>query len=714
MDLVEEDDRAGPGARLTSSGGGPLLPPLTRTARRVLWITAGLFVLFVSLRLNGSSIACLRTTHWSDLVLQDAPSGVLLSSPKMIRSDEWLVWTPAIVAQARQIPAFPSSNPSLGPPKTPLLMSIPARDYTMFLRPQLWGYFLLPVDYGFAWNWNFKAFALFAAMFLLFWRVTDGNLGLSLFGGLAVLFSPLVQWWFSSPSMLPEMLTYWALGLGAALRLFANGAPAADTATERGRAKGSAWTDVTCVLVLAVSLANGMLCCYPPFEIVLFHLGLFMVAGYVWQHRLLTVRGVCLGLAALAAAAALLVPWFVECYDTLQVVAHTVYPGQRQCFGGGLTLVRLFSGFFGLALTQTNTPAALENVCEASSFYPFWLLPLGLGLCAFARVLIRVPSSALPWLSARGLQVSLAAYLVVFALFAVVPFPHWFCHLTLLTRTIEVRGLAGIGLAGTLLVALTLASAPVARVSWQMALPAGLVWCAGVLAFLLWQRPALLAPPANTPFLTPGRLLGLEGAAVAFGFVYLLAPRPWALMALAGPFVLKTALINPLCVGLPELLRSRTLNEVHAIVQAEPKAQWVSYSSLCGVEALKSTGAPVVNGLRVIPDPALIHTLDPNGENTAAYNRYAHLIFEPANDTREVSARLLSNVFCIVAISAPKVRELFPRVKFIAAWQPSPDLEAAGFRLWKRWPEDHLWLYRLSEKQSGQPSDTQPAAPPAA
>ena len=132
-------------ARPPGQPGSPLLPALTRGAQRVLWSLSALFLLSVALRLNGSSVGCLRgaTSRWQDLQLADAPSGLLLSTPKMIRSDEWLIWTPAILAQAREAPSFPTTNLSLGPGKTPLLMSIPAWHYTMLLRPQLWGYFLV-------------------------------------------------------------------------------------------------------------------------------------------------------------------------------------------------------------------------------------------------------------------------------------------------------------------------------------------------------------------------------------------------------------------------------------------------------------------------------------------------------------------------------------------------------------------------------------------
>jgi hypothetical protein len=152
---------------------------------------------------------------------------------------------------------------------------------------------------------------------------------------------------------------------------------------------------------------------------------------------------------------------------------------------------------------------------------------------------------------------------------------------------------------------------------------------------------------------------------------------------------------------------------VRAIVQKEPQSQWACYSSLFGVELLKTTGAQVVDGVRVIPDPALIRKLDPHGRDNDAYNRYVHLIFDRAHLTPEVSARLKNNVFCVIEISVPKLRELFPRVKFIAASGSSPDLEAAGFRLRRSWPEDHLWIYELAGEQPPGPARDQPPFAPA-
>ena len=102
------------------------------------------FVACATLKLNGSSIG-----RWQKVLREPEPiRGLLFSTPKKIRSDEWVVWTPSIVSQARQTPPFPIGNSSLGYGRAPLLMSVPVAYYTTFFRPQLWGFFLLDLPPG--------------------------------------------------------------------------------------------------------------------------------------------------------------------------------------------------------------------------------------------------------------------------------------------------------------------------------------------------------------------------------------------------------------------------------------------------------------------------------------------------------------------------------------------------------------------------------------
>ena len=653
------------------------LPPLSWAAKRFLLLWGLLFLTAVACDLNGSSTTYWRSSGLGDIRVRDARIGLLAGLPKHIRGDEWYVWTPAIISQARQWPqSFPVSNPSLGPGVTPLLMSIPARHYTMFLRPQLWGYFVLPLDYAFSWNWNVKVFGLFAAMFGLFWVLTDGRFGLSIFGAVAVQFSGFVQWWFSTPAMLPEMLACWAVGIVAVVTLF----------TDR------AWRwQVFSAGVGVVSLANFFLCCYPAFIIPLLHLGIAVVAGYLWQKRLWSRRGTLWLAGVLVATGAALAPWIRDCLPTLHIEANTVYPGHRHIYGGHLPLARYFSGLFTLGMNEKAIPADMANVCEASNFYPLWLVPLALGGWALARRIVRGEGAWRDWLADRGVAVALAAYLGLMTLYAFVALPPWFCDLTLLSRETEGRALLGLGMAGTILLVLGLASRPA---GWQKptrpAILALAAWTVGVGVLLAWYSAVYV------DFLTPWRVTGIGATAVVGALAYLFGPR-WLLPVMwSAAFVATLALVNPVCEGLPELLESPVMNHLRAIVRADPQAEWAVYDSLPGIELIKTTGAHVVNGARIIPDFSIIDRLDPQHRHLDKYNQYSHLYFTDAPYQEEPPVSIFSVVYCRIGLHPRRLRELFPGVKYVvAAHQQPPDFAEAGFELIGSVPDNNLWLYRL-------------------
>jgi hypothetical protein len=194
------------------------LPSLDGTAlgRIYLLLLGVAFAGLTALGIHGSSVSM-----WSIVFQEEKTTEALLySQPRKLRSDEWLVCTPSILAQARHQPPFPIENPILGAGRSPMLMNLPTKHYSTIFRPQLWGYFLFDVEHGFAWNWNAKIFGLTAAMFLLIRRLTGGSFWLAFFGSIWVYASSYTQWWFSCPPMLPEMLASWALAIWCTIRLF--------------------------------------------------------------------------------------------------------------------------------------------------------------------------------------------------------------------------------------------------------------------------------------------------------------------------------------------------------------------------------------------------------------------------------------------------------------------------------------------------------------
>ncbi len=652
------------------------LPPLTWAARRLFLVLALLFLAAVAFNLNGSSSTYWRSSGLGDVRVRDARVGILYGLPKHIRGDEWFVWTPAFLSQARQPQPFPVSNPSLGPGVTPLLMSLPARHYTMMFRPQLWGFFVAPFDYAFSWYWNAKTFGMFAAMFALFWTLTGGRFGLSIFGAVAVQYSGFIQWWFSTPAMLPEMMACWAVGMLTTLTFF----------------MARSWRrHVLAAAVFVVSMTNFFLCCYPAFMIALLHLSVAIVLGYLWQKRLFSWRGAAWLAGSLAVTGLVLLPWVLDCLPTLRIESQTVYPGQRHIYGGGLPLYQYLDGLFALGLEEKSLPPELRNVCEAANFYPLWMVSLATGFGAFAVRAVRRDGKLYEWLADRGLKVALAVYLCLMTLYALVGLPQWFCNLTLMSREVECRSTLGLGTAGMILLVLSLVSRPAGAVRpTRSALLFALAWCVGVAAFLFWYQALFVS------FLTPWRVAAFLLAATVSVAAYLFGPR-WLLPVMwSVAFMTKLALVNPVCNGLPELLESPTMNRLATIVKADPSAQWAVYDSVPGVELIKTTGAHVVNGARIIPDFDVINRLDPEHRHLAMYNQYSHLDFVDAPYAKDVTVSLFSVVYCKVGLHPRRLRELFPEVKYVVATHEIPSFLDAGFQLVGGVPQNNMWLYRLT------------------
>ena len=124
---------------------------LVRFDRKTLAVLAALALgvaASTALGIHGSSIGI-----WNHLPGGTPGAGVLLGTPKQTRSDEYAVTTLAMISQARVRPDFPRVNPAWGAGPVPLIFSLPARHWSMAVRPQLAGFLALDLVRGFAFDW---------------------------------------------------------------------------------------------------------------------------------------------------------------------------------------------------------------------------------------------------------------------------------------------------------------------------------------------------------------------------------------------------------------------------------------------------------------------------------------------------------------------------------------------------------------------------------
>ncbi len=632
------------------------------------WCVVGLvltFCLCVALKLNGSSVGM-----WSDLLQEHgSPRGLLFSSPKLSRIDEWGVWTPAMLSQAQQTPPFPIENKSLGAGRAPLIMSVPVAYYTTLFRPQLWGFFLFDFEHGFSFYWCAKAFGLLLAVGWALRQIGLRSRLLVIFGAVWVVFSSWVQWWFSSPAMFPEMIATWAICLGCAVEFLKR--------TPR-------WKIVAALVGFIFCGTNFVLCLYPPGQIPLILLMLAILTG-IWLERRYEIdqpsamRALLLLAAASTVIVLILIRFWIDVRPTLEIVAHTVYPGTRRSSGGGLTLFKLFSGVLGFFEAEQVGPAVYENISEASNFYPLW--PAAalavLGAC------FRTKKPISPLIAA------LSVFLICSSIYCLVRPPRWLLHVTLLEFVTDRRVILALGIANIIFCCLFLDRYRFAIFSKRGAAIAGFsVWFAIVI--LLWRARIENFVYFSDPW---HWIYPLTISAVILCFFFWERLRYRFLPAVLGLLLIfSNAGINPLMRGLSPLLDSAAFKSIDRLRKIDPDGKWMVFNNRYFAQLVKATGAPIFNGTKIVPDLPFLHQLDP-GTNDFTYNRYANIVCELPRNELPVDGGLVSPDFYILFLPPnlpPFLNAGYRYVLFPNEWKAAATY---GFSLVERISPGDLWIY---------------------
>jgi hypothetical protein len=576
-------------------GGDPTRSPAALKARG-LAIAAALLLAFatlVALRLHGFSLAA-----WHATIDGSAPSEVLLGEARLIRSDDWKMQLPLLIAQTAASPAFPIVNPSVGLGQNMLLpVEAPVSSWVALFRPTMWGFFAGP-EVGLAWLWWSRALGLFGVWLAVLAVVTRGRLAIAAAGAALLAVSPFYQFWSFNGA--PQTFS-----MGAAFL--------ATVALARAR---TALALAGAALALAVSGAWFALSIYPPYQVALGWLYVALVAGFVLDQRdalplrshaaLRAVALVAAGVAAIAVVAA----FANEAGDAIATMRDTAYPGRRVSTGAERNLAELWNANLGAPL-WAETWGPLFNICEAASF---WMLA-------------PAPIALLLWRRARGerfdpLFAAVALYAAAMTFYAAVGIPEWLAHATALGFVPGKRAVIGIGIADVILLARFAACAQPSRASERgrvLAIAAGwgvaLALCAGWLARALPGARATL-------------LAGFVLANVALAAAFLRMPRR-ALPLLVVLSAASTLWFNPLAVGGAAYLRDNALSQKILAIDAAAGGDttWVSFGRDDLANLFRAIGVRALGGTQPLPQLELWRRIDPDGRQQKIYNRYAHVAF---------------------------------------------------------------------------------------
>lgn len=538
------------------------------------------FAHLVSLGFHGFSLSAWRDVIEGDGASRGAPE-LVLGQPRHIRSDEWMINLPRVFSQLQRSPRFPVTvawgPQGLQQDMVHLQPAVPARHWTTLFKPQVWGYFA-GADFGMAWQWWFRVFALFGAAYFWFLHLMPGRRLLA--GGFAAALaaSPFyVYWSFGS-----EPLTAAALALMlAVLSLWRRDLSAAAVA---GWGALALWAGG--VLLISVF--------YPPFQIVL---GLFVASMLISEApRSLTRKGLVLTLAVGAAGLALGAVYLWEGRQIFASLAASAYPGERRSSGGDLGVNALSSSLFTIFFGNISM-TGLGNVCEAASF------------------LFLMPALGWTWLRRERRAWALLALLAILFVWSVIGLPALIARPLLLDRVPGPRVLPALGLAAFSLLALDFATNAPARGRGFWLRLGGFAVALGLAG---WHLRA--AVPNLKAFHVPLLVAALSGLQAGF-----LARRRWAVPLLALLTCTGTFWFNPLARGGSEYFFENPLAQ--ALRRQSPAGSvWAVYGPGRLGNLPHGLGLASLNGHCLNPDFTLWRQLDPRGEHQAVYNRMHALL----------------------------------------------------------------------------------------
>ena len=562
-----------------------------RNTRVFLLVLLTAYFAFSLLKIHTSSIA-----NWDVMFGKAVPQSVLLGEPRFIRMDEWMVSSPGILSQYEL--GMPLRNYTLGGGATPLVWGLPVKDISTILRPALWSYFIFDIERAFAFAWNFKIFIFLISTFLTLMILTQNNFLLSVCGSFFIFLSGGVQWW--SYSIADYMLYLNGIFVSLIYILYSK----------------LRWPLFVAGFSLLLSAYGFIFNLYPPFQVPLAYLYLFIFAGFLLKQKdFLVIRQHAAIKSGIVIVVLLIFSIFAYHYyglvrDTYTIILNTVYPGRRFSKGGDLLSGKLFAEFFGVFMSDKHFPRQWVNICEASGFFMFF--PIVFYCIVYDYVKSKTIDPVL---------VALSVYVVAGLTYVLIGFPTLLSKATLISMSPAKRFLPILGAANCILLLCYVAKKSVANTFSSIEFG---ILAVGVIAFA--TIAGLHINNATQNFFSAAEIMTVT---IIVAIVYLLVryrdyrlARP-ALCALLLAITGANSVVNPVTMGLSPILSNPLITITREIHKQDPQARWALFGDTRITNLLKANGISLLNCVKFVPFYGDMGVLDPTGDYYSVYNRYA-------------------------------------------------------------------------------------------
>ena len=552
------------------------------------------YLIISSLKIHTSNIA-----NWDIFFGLEKSESVIAGKPRFIRMDEWMISSPGAIGQYNA--GMPVKNGSVGELNAPVVWGLPVKDISTVLRPSLWSYFIFDVERAFAFSWNFNIFFFLISTFLLFMLLTKNNFWLSVTGTFFIFFSGGLQWW--SYFIGNYMLYLNGMFISIVYLLY----------------NKNRWPLIVAGLIFILSAYGFIFNLYPPFQVPLLYLYLFLFAGFLLQRRKFQTIKENWRLKSIVFGVSLVVlllftyHYYTLVKDTYTMMLNTVYPGRRFSTGGNLKDGKIFAEFFGIFMTDTHTPALWQNICEASGFIMFFpIVFYAMGYYYFKTK------------KTDPLLISISIFILIGLLYVLIGFPAFLSKITLFSMSPDFRTLPIVGAGNCFLLICYITSSQTQikkeKISW---LELGIIAAA---SFVFMMIVTSRINKATENYFTSTQV---SIAIILIVISYLLTRYKnfrfvrTALLILLIGMVIPNANVNPVTVGLAPILENPLVVDSKEIHDKDPSGRWALFGNTRLTHLLKANGIDLLNSVKLVPPMNDMKVLDRTGRHDSIYNRYA-------------------------------------------------------------------------------------------
>jgi hypothetical protein len=620
---------------------------------KVLLFPFILFILLIaltSLRLSGTSIGIYHEYLYGET---SKDPDLLFGKPQSVRSDEWLVNTQLTIAQSQN--DFQRLNENFIHDKDmSLLGDAPYLDWSAVFKPQNLAFFLLPLEYAFAFKWWFLLFGLMLSVYFFSLKLLPGKVLLAIAAALVLGFSPFVAWWYLTGTIA-------TLGYGFLIALVSMSIIDQKRLTLFKKTYSHNASLAAKVIILFYLLSSFGLLLYPPFQIPIALVVTFFVLGYMLNtshnHSIKNTLNLLFPfIITVVMAGGVLGAFLYERSAVFNTINNTAYPGKRIATSGGEDIKKLLTTYLQPQLQRENRGENYgTNQSESSAFI---LMPLYFILPAIGLLIwLYIKKRRVEWTLLGLLAIS-----VIFLAQLFVP------HIDILSKVFFLHLVPhyrlGVGL-GFLAIMLVLYMVHL-YIKYQLSFNRRAVISIviySLIFFVLMLWAGIETSKIYPTFISSKKLIVLLSGILMLGNILILLNRPRVGLWIVALFSFFSVLwVNPVYRGLGPLADSDVIKTIQTI--APPQATWAAAQDIFIENLPQISGRTAVTGVSTYPESEFWKTYSSEG-SSFVYNRYAHMVLSSNNDSSLVLAAP-----DLVTISANCQRKIAEKIEYVVSVTP--------------------------------------------